>query len=127
MLATEVIELADDYELNMKDENAAKAKHWDLYMLRCGDDSLYTGITTDVQRRLSEHLNHDKKNKGAKALRGKQPLTLVYQLVTGNRSEASKLEYKIKQLAKTDKEKLINLNYDLFEVRAWLENTQGND
>lgn len=107
----------------MKDEGAAKAKNWDLYMLRCGDGSLYTGITTDVQRRLSEHQNHDKKNKGAKALRGKQPLTLVYQLGTGNRSEALKLEYRIKQLDKSDKEKLVNLNYDLLEVQDWLENT----
>ena len=45
------------------------------------------------QRRLSEHQNKDKKNKGAKALRGKGPLTLDFKIVVGNRSDALKLEY----------------------------------
>ena len=105
-------------------EEKAKPKEkrvsWDLYMIRCGDGSLYTGISTDVQRRLSEHENNDKKNKGAKALRGKKPLTLVYQLGTGNKSEALKLEYRIKQLDKTEKETLINRDYDLVAVQKWL-------
>ena len=98
----------------------AKNENWDVYMIRCGDGSLYTGITTDVQRRLSEHENDDRKNKGAKALRGKKPLTLVYRLGAGNRSEALKLEYRIKQLGKTEKEKLIGLDFSLAEIHQWL-------
>jgi putative endonuclease len=75
-------------------------------MVRCADGSLYTGITTDVERRFAEHQNIDGSGKGAKALRGKHPLSLVYQTTVGNRSEALKLEYRVKQLSKTDKEAL---------------------
>ena len=105
----------------MVGESESKKVNWNLYMIRCVDGSLYTGITTDVQRRLSEHENHDRKNKGAKALRGKQPLLLVYQLGIGDRSEALKLEYRIKQLDKTEKEKLINLKLDLAAMQKWLD------
>lgn len=98
-------------------------QHWHLYMIRCGDGSLYTGITTDVQRRLGEHENSDKKNRGAKALRGKKPLSLVYQIGTDSRSEALKLEYRIKALDKADKEKLISHEFGLTELRKWLLQT----
>lgn len=76
-------------------------------MLRCADGSLYTGITTDVARRLQEHRNADGNGLGAKYLRGKQPLRLVYQIAVANRSEASKLEYRVKRLRKSDKEALV--------------------
>jgi len=100
--------------------NNAEIQSWNLYMIRCGDGSLYTGITTDVPRRLREHENNDNKNKGAKALRGKQPLTLAYQISAGNRSDALKLEYKIKQLGKAAKEQIIKRNFELDEMRKWL-------
>ena len=77
----------------MTAENEEAAK-WSLYLVRTFEGSLYTGVTTDVQRRLSEHENKDKKNKGAKALRGKGPLTLGFKIVVGNRSDALKLRYK---------------------------------
>lgn len=77
-------------------------------MLRCHNNSLYTGITLDVERRLAEHRGELGANKGAKALRGKGPLELVFNEQVGNQSEALKLEYRIKQLAKTDKENLIS-------------------
>lgn len=96
------------------------ATEWSLYVLRTHDGSLYTGISTDVSRRIEEHENKDGKNKGAKALRGKTPLTLVYEIVVGNRSEALKLEYKIKQLSKTLKEELISLKINLVGLKAWL-------
>lgn len=112
--------MSDKREAKPKATPKAKNENWDIYMIRCGDGSLYTGITTDVQRRLSEHENGDRKNKGAKALRGKKPLTLVYRLGAGNRSEALKLEYRIKQLHKTEKEKLISLDFNLAEVHQWL-------
>lgn len=80
---------------------------WTLYLLRCADDSLYTGITTDVQRRLAEHSRTSGKSRGAKALRGRQPLTLVFQLSLPNKSVALQLEYRIKQLSRADKERLV--------------------
>lgn len=76
---------------------------WSLYMLRMSGGMLYTGITTDVARRLAQHQT----GKGAKALRGKGPLTLVFHCQIGNRSNALKLEYWVKQLSKKQKEQLI--------------------
>ena len=104
----------------MTDLDASGVARWELYMIRCGDGSLYTGITTDVQRRIGEHENSDNKNKGAKALRGKRPLTLAYQIAAGNRSEAQKLEYRIKRLKKTKKEWLISRGLRLDELLEWL-------
>lgn len=78
--------------------------NWSLYLIRCKDNSLYTGITTDVTRRFSEHTEG---KTGAKYLRGKGPLSLVFHKVVGNRSEASKMEIKVKKLSKSEKEKLI--------------------
>jgi putative endonuclease len=77
---------------------------WHLYMLRTPSGMLYTGITTDVIRRLQQHQS----GKGAKALRGKGELTLVFHCPAGDRSQASKLEYQIKQLSKKQKEQLVN-------------------
>ena len=80
-------------------------KLWILYMIRARDQSLYTGITTDPERRLIEHnCSAETGSKGAKALRGKGPLKLVYQAEIGDRSEAQKMEYKVKQLSKAQKE-----------------------
>ncbi|MCH8264546.1 MAG: GIY-YIG nuclease family protein [Proteobacteria bacterium] len=86
---------------------------WYLYLIRCGDGSLYTGITTDVSRRLAEHRNIDAKGKGAKSLRGKQPLTVAFSTAVGSRSAALKIEYAIKQLGKADKEALLGRQLDL--------------
>lgn len=76
---------------------------WYLYILRTVAGVLYTGITTDVSRRLNQHQT----GKGAKALRGKGELTLVFHCRVGNRSDALKLEYRIKQLSKNQKERLV--------------------
>ncbi|SLM61791.1 MULTISPECIES: GIY-YIG nuclease family protein [Dickeya] len=76
---------------------------WFLYLLRTEAGALYTGITTDVARRLAQH----QAGKGARALRGKGPLTLVYYCVAGDRSTALKWEYRIKQLSKMQKERLV--------------------
>lgn len=86
---------------------------WYLYLIRCSDNSLYTGITTDVSRRLAQHQNIDGKAKGAKFLRGKQPLTLVFSATVGDRSEALKIEYRVKQLGKSDKEALVSKQLEL--------------
>ncbi len=79
---------------------------WFLYLIRCKDNSLYTGITTDVYRRFLEHQNDP--IKGAKYLRGKGPLHLVFYKQVGTKSEASKEEYRIKKLPKDQKELLVN-------------------
>ncbi len=79
------------------------SSRWFLYMIRCKGNVLYTGITTDVERRFKEH----QAGKGAKFLRGKTPLTLVYQITVGNLSEALKEELRIKKLSKALKEKMI--------------------
>ena len=78
-------------------------KSWKLYMLRCGDGSLYTGITTDLQRRLEEH----RSGKGAKYTRSRCPLELVYWEECGDKSKALKRELEIKSLSRTEKLKLI--------------------
>jgi putative endonuclease len=78
---------------------------WSLYLVQTHSGTLYTGIATDVQRRFVEHQSQDKKS--AKYLRGKGPLKLVFQQLIGTRSEASKAEYYIKRLSKSDKNKLI--------------------
>ncbi len=76
---------------------------WFLYMIRSRDGHLYTGISTDVERRLAEHQS----GKGAKYLRGKGPLQLVFQQKIGSRSAALKAEDCIKRLPKSAKEELV--------------------
>jgi len=77
---------------------------WFVYMIRCRDRSLYTGITTDLARRCAEHTGT---RKGAKALRGRGPLKLVWSMKAADRRRASRIERTIKRMSKDDKEKLI--------------------
>ena len=79
---------------------------WVVYMVRCADDSLYTGITTDLSRRLQEH-NHSK-SPSAKYTRTRRPITLAYQENLDTRSEAAKRENEIKALTRKEKENLIH-------------------
>lgn len=81
-------------------------KIWYVYMLRCRDDSLYTGIAVDVQARLEMH----RSGKGAKYTRGRGPLELVYTEECGNKSIALKRELEIKALSRTEKLELIENN-----------------
>jgi len=78
---------------------------WSLYIIRCGDGSLYTGIATDVDRRLLEHESQGPK--GAKYTRGKLPLKILYRREIGNRSEATKEEMRVKALSRKQKLALI--------------------
>jgi len=82
---------------------AHKAKTWYLYMVRCNKGQLYTGISTDVARRFAAHAS----GKGAKFLRGKGPLTLLFQKQVGSHSEALKLELQVKKMSKLAKERWI--------------------
>ncbi|MFQ5983399.1 MAG: GIY-YIG nuclease family protein [Woeseiaceae bacterium] len=79
---------------------------WSVYLLRCGDGSLYTGIATDVLRRVAEH---EESEKGAKYLRGRGPLELVFHQEIGDRSLATKIERRIKQLPRQHKEDISRL------------------
>ena len=76
---------------------------WFVYLLRCADDSLYTGITNDVSRRCDQH------NAGtaSRYTRGRRPTSLVYQETQANRSLALKREVAIKALSRQQKESLI--------------------
>lgn len=76
---------------------------WKLYILRCRDGSLYTGITTNVEKRLAAHNS----GKGAKYTRSRKPVTLVYQEECGDHSRALHRELEIKALTKEEKERLV--------------------
>ena len=86
--------------------NNNKVNNWFLYLIRCKHGRLYTGITTDVERRFEEHKNSN--NKGSKYLRGKAPLELVMKKKIGNKSMALKIEAKVKKLSKIRKELLVD-------------------
>ncbi|WP_299495952.1 GIY-YIG nuclease family protein [uncultured Shewanella sp.] len=76
-------------------------KVWYLYMVKCTNGHLYTGITTDIDRRFHEHQSGGKK--AAKFLKGKGPLQLVYQEMVGSHSQALKREISIKKLTRSQK------------------------
>ena len=78
-------------------------ERWHLYLIRCADGSLYTGITTDVERRLREH----QAGRGARRLRGRGPLRLAFSQAVGDRSRALRLEARVKRLDRRRKESLI--------------------
>lgn len=75
---------------------------WHLYILRCKDGSLYTGITTDVEKRLEAH----RRGKGAKYTRGRTPLELVHREICGSHSDALKRELAVKAMTRAQKRKL---------------------
>ena len=76
-----------------------------MYILRCADDTLYTGYTHDLVSRVKDHNGETKKN-GAKYTRGRRPVKLVYSESFKTKSEALKREVAIKKLSRTEKEKL---------------------
>ena len=76
---------------------------WFVYMLRCKDNSIYTGITNNLEKRIGRHISGN----GSKYLRGKLPIQLVYKENFLNRSDASKREIEVKKLNKRKKELLI--------------------
>lgn len=77
---------------------------YSVYLVRCRDGSLYTGIAIDVARRLAEH---EQGARGAKYLRGKGPFELVLQRQIGDRSLATRVEHRIKQLPREQKQQLL--------------------
>ena len=80
-------------------------KNWYVYIVRCCDSSLYTGVTIDVNRRIDEHNNNDRL--GAKYTRARRPVELVYERSFDTRVEACQFEYQIKNMSKQQKEQLV--------------------
>ena len=78
---------------------------WYVYILRCSDNTLYSGITTDLERRVEEH-NTDNK-KGAKYTKVRRPVKLVYKNQCKDRSDAASREAALKKLTKSEKEALL--------------------
>ena len=78
--------------------------NWFVYIIEASDNSYYTGITTDVERRFSEH---NSGTLGAKYFNGRSPVRVIYQESKHSRSSASKREYDIKKLSRLQKELLI--------------------
>ena len=81
---------------------------WIVYMLRCADGSLYTGITTDLQRRVGEHNS----GRGAKSLRGRLPAEPVWESVFPDRGSALREEARIKKLSRSRKLEFIRMSRD---------------
>ena len=81
---------------------------WYLYLIRCRDGALYTGISTDVDRRFAQHQGTG--NAGSKYLKGRGPFNLVFQERMGSRSLALKVERRVKRLSKARKEQLIKVS-----------------
>ncbi|KEA53741.1 MULTISPECIES: GIY-YIG nuclease family protein [Mangrovibacter] len=89
---------------------------WFLYLIHTQNNRLYTGITTDVERRFSQH----QRGKGAKALRGAGELTLVFSYPVGDKSLALRAEYRVKQFTRAEKEHLLTDNTKLVNLLASL-------
>jgi putative endonuclease len=87
---------------------------WSVYLVRCSDGSLYTGVATDVERRLEEHERGE--GRGAKYLRGRGPLELVLEHEVGERGDALRLEARIKKLSRARKELLVSEGHALGEM-----------
>lgn len=79
---------------------------WYVYIVRCADDSLYTGIAKDVRRRVDEH--NDSGTLGARYTRGRQPVKLVYHEAVDSRSAAAQREQQIRRLSRGEKQLLID-------------------
>lgn len=84
-------------------------QNWSVYLIRNNRNALYCGVTNNVERRFKQH----ESGKGAKALKGKGPLTLEWSCSFENKSVAMKAEYFIKQLTKTKKELLVQKRADI--------------
>lgn len=82
-----------------------KINHWTVYILRCADGSLYTGITNNISRRVLEHNNSPR---GASYTRGRRPVALAYTVAVADRSAASQLEAWIKSKDRKTKESIIS-------------------
>jgi putative endonuclease len=91
----------------MKEANKNSHPEWHVYIILCSDASLYTGITTDIDRRFAEHANLSGAGKGAKYFRGRSPKEIIYSESGHTRSTASQREATLKKLSREQKLRLI--------------------
>lgn len=85
-------------------QHATSGAAWWLYIVECADGTLYTGVTTDVSRRIAEH---NGSTRGAKYTRSRRPVELRYTQPCADRSDAQRQEARIKRLSRTDKLRLV--------------------
>jgi putative endonuclease len=85
--------------------DAASSDEWFVYIVRCADSTLYTGIAKDVVKRVEDHNNNNAS--GAKYTRARRPVRLVYHEACDSHSHAARREYEIKQLSRAQKEALL--------------------
>jgi putative endonuclease len=90
----------------MPNQTAAQVSEWQVYLLRCADDSLYAGVATDLDRRLQQH--NGTLTGGARYTRGRRPVVLAYRESRDSRGAALRREAEIKSLTRTQKIELIN-------------------
>ncbi len=95
-----------------------RARRWSVYLVRRADGALYAGIAIDVAERFLAHAA----GRGAKALRGRGPLQLVWQRRIGDRGLAQRVEYRLKRLGKVDKERLVA---QAAFARRWLQGARA--
>lgn len=93
-------------------------KPWYLYLVRCGDGTLYTGISNDVEHRLAVH----RAGRGARYVRGRGPLSLARKFRIGSNGDALKVERRVKRMPKARKEKLIQ---GKIKIKDLLEKTRN--
>jgi putative endonuclease len=99
-------------------EDNAK-KEWFVYILRCGNGALYTGVTTDVQRRLGEHSGNGRLS--ARFTRAFGPVELAYSCRVGEKSLAYRVEHRIKRLAREKKDLIVSRNLSIGKLIAFLK------
>jgi len=92
------------HDTHKNTQNSQKPINWTVYILHCSDNTLYTGITTDILRRVDEH---NTSPKGARYTRARRPVVLAYEEKCDSRSQASQREYAIKKLSRIEKMNLI--------------------
>jgi len=92
---------------------------WSVYIIRCDERFLYTGITTDVARRVGEHASGDKR--AAKYTKAFSSIALVYEVLIGSRSLATKIEYRIKRLPRQKKECIVSRCFKRDELMEFIK------
>ena len=92
---------------------------WHVYLIRAGDGSLYTGVTTDVRRRLAEHEAGGRES--ARYLRGRGPLKLAFRKRVGSRNLALRVERRVKALSREEKERLVRSKPTLERLLSQLD------
>ncbi|MDX1498639.1 MAG: GIY-YIG nuclease family protein [Woeseiaceae bacterium] len=101
---------------------ATAGNAWHVYLIRCASGDLYTGITLDVTRRLEQHAG----GRGSRFLRGKGPLELAWSEPVGDRGLAGRIEYRLRRLARTDKQALAAGRITLAEIFPDLVDPQAS-